>query len=381
MKRFYFIVWFTLIVTLSGCAGNAEKRVDQTALPTDGSWSSATPDATPTLLPTATSTASPWSTDPDALQIEVMRQQSYPGSQITIEQTLEPGANYNQYIVSYRSDGYKINALMTVPFGEMPDTGWPVIIFNHGYITPAEYRTTERYVAHVNIIARHGYIVFKPDYRGHGSSEGSEVNGGGYGTPGYTDDVLNAVASLKAYPDADPDRIGMWGHSMGGQITLRAMVVSKDIKAGVIWGGVVTPYPEIIALWDYTRNPGLYPGMALPQESTPQSSTESWLQDFSGWVADFSRKYGEPEQNPDFWETISPNAYLSDLSGPLQLHHSTTDEMVPLAWSETLVEELQRAGEPYEFYTYAGDNHNISANFSAAMQRTIEFFDTYVKGQ
>lgn len=62
-----------------------------------------------------------------------------------------------------------------------------------------------------------------------------------------TVDVLNAVASLKAHQDADPNRIGMWGHSLGGQLTLRAMVVSKNIRAGVVWGGVVAPYPDIIA--------------------------------------------------------------------------------------------------------------------------------------
>ncbi len=73
--------------------------------------------------------------------------------------------------------------------------------------------------------------------------------------PDYTAYVLNAIASLKAYAHADPRRIGMWGHSIGEQITLRAMVVSGDIKAGVIWGGVVVAYPDLIARWDFTRNP------------------------------------------------------------------------------------------------------------------------------
>ena len=172
-----------------------------------------------------------------------MRQQSYPGSEIVIEQTLAPGSNYSRYVVSYLSDGYKIYALMTVPDGPAPATGWPAIIFNHGYIPPAQYRTTERYVAYLDAIARNGYIVFKSDYRGHGNSEGPPE--GAYGYPGYTDDVLNALASVKAYEDADPNRIGMWGHSLGGQLTLRAMVVAQDIKAGVIWGGVVAPYPNV----------------------------------------------------------------------------------------------------------------------------------------
>ncbi len=81
--------------------------------------------------------------------------------------------------------------------------------------------------------------------------------------PDYTADVLNAVSSLKAYADADPQRIGMWGYSIGGQITLRAMVVSGDIKAGVIWAGVVVPYPDLIARWDFTRNPDHFSEIAI----------------------------------------------------------------------------------------------------------------------
>src|SRR6476659_119792 len=85
------------------------------------------------------------------LQIDSMRARQYPGSDIVIEQVLDPGVNYNRYYVSYLSDGLKIYALMTVPNGQKPPTGWPVIIFNHGYIPPEIYRTTERYVAYVNL--------------------------------------------------------------------------------------------------------------------------------------------------------------------------------------------------------------------------------------
>src|SRR5690606_18716342 len=110
-----------------------------------------------------------------------------------------------------------------------------------------QYRTTERYVAYVDAFARNGYIVIKSDYRGHGSSEGEAESA--YGSPGYVIDVLNAVASARRYPDADPNRIGMWGHSMGGYITLRAMVAQQDIRAGVIWAGVVASYDEMFRSW------------------------------------------------------------------------------------------------------------------------------------
>jgi alpha-beta hydrolase superfamily lysophospholipase len=194
---------------------------------------------------------------------------------------------YSRYYVSYLSDGLKIYALMTVPSGEKPPTGWPVIIFNHGYIPPGVYRTTERYIAYVDLIARSGYIVFRSDYRGHDRSEGEAS--GAYSTPGYTVDVLNAVASLKRSRDADPNRIGMWGHSMGGYITLRSMVINKDIKAGVIWAGVVAPYADMLTRW--RRGSGAAP--------TPTPAAR-----FS-WRRSFIEVYGSPEDNPEFWNTIS----------------------------------------------------------------------------
>jgi fermentation-respiration switch protein FrsA (DUF1100 family) len=335
-----------------------------TAVATLTPVATATDAATSTPTPTEAPTATPTPTNP--LMIEVMRQQSYPGSPLTFEQTLLPGSNYNQFIVSYLSEGNRIYALMTIPQGDPPPTGWPVIIFNHGYIRPSVYRTTERYVAYVDAIARHGYIVFKSDYRGHGSSEGEST--GGYGSPAYTVDVLNGMASVKTYPDADPNRIGMWGHSMGGQITLRAMVVSPDIKAGVIWGGVVASYPDLIQNWH--RGP----------EGAPTRTPNPEFASRGRWRNSLIATYGTFDENPVFWASISPNSYLTDLSGPIQLHHGTADEEVPVDFSQNLFIELQQAGIATQLFLYPGDNHNISANFDAAMQRSIQFFDEVVKG-
>jgi dipeptidyl aminopeptidase/acylaminoacyl peptidase len=298
------------------------------------------------------------------LAIEWLRKQTFSGSDLVIEQKLDAAWNSSRYIASYKSEGLKIFGLLTIPNGEQPKTGWPVVIFNHGYIPPAQYRTTEKYVPYQGAFAAAGYITFKSDYRGHGSSEGRAT--GGYGNVDYTIDVLNALASVKRMKEADPNRIGLWGHSMGGSVTLRAMVTTKDIKAGVIWAGVVASYPDLLTRW-----------RATPNASTPTGGGAPG--GVRGWGASLIAQYGTFEQNPAFWNSISPNSYLKDLSGPIQLHHGTADTSVPVEFSQTLDKQLKAAGQYDELYIYPGAEHNITAYLEIALQRSVAFFDKYVK--
>ncbi|MFD1733535.1 alpha/beta hydrolase family protein [Deinococcus malanensis] len=132
------------------------------------------------------------------LSIARARAKAYPGSSLKVVRTLNNGVNYSRQVVSYQSDGLTIYALLTVPTGTAPKGGWPAIVFNHGYIPPKVYRTTERYAAYQDAFARAGFVTLKSDYRGHGSSQGEAL--GAYYTPGYTTDVMNALGSLKKTP-------------------------------------------------------------------------------------------------------------------------------------------------------------------------------------
>ena len=337
-------------------------NIAATAAPTSTPTATLTPmptaTPTPTVTPTPTNTPTP-TPIPNPLNVEWMRQQSYPGSDLTIERELAAGPNYRQYVASYQSDGNTNFGLLAIPTGEKPATGWPAIVFNHGYIPPEIYSTTDSYSSHVRSLARSGYVVFKPDYRGHDNSEGEPR--GGYGAPAYTIDVLNAVTAVKSLPEVDDNRLGMFGHSMGGHITLRSMVTTDDIKAGVIWAGVVASYPDLLNNW---RRP-------IPASIPPQATR---------WRETFVEEHGTPEENPEFWASISPIAYVDDISGPLQLHHGTNDADVPLEFSDSLDKAMQDAGKTVEYYVYNGDNHNLLNNWGTVMRRTIEFFDQHVKG-
>jgi dipeptidyl aminopeptidase/acylaminoacyl peptidase len=344
---------------LAGCSPAAPAALPLPGVTISAPTDTATETPIPSLTPTGTQipTATPI---PDPMTIQYMRAGNYPGSDIMIEAELDRGINYRRFYAWYESEGLHIYGLLTIPDGEMPEGGFPAIIFNHGYIPPDVYRTTERYIAYVDRIASAGYVVFRIDYRGHDRSEGEAS--GAYGSPGYTIDVLNAVASIKRHPQVNPEKIGMWGHSMGGYLTLRSMVITDDVKVGVIWAGVVASYPDLIYNW---RRTGSF---------TPSPSSRG-----RGWRTRWIEQYGTPEQNPDFWAAVSSNTYVSDLSGPLQLHHGTNDEDVPVAFSIRLAEEVRAVGRIADLYTYEGDNHNISQYFTTAMDRTIAFYDQYLK--
>ena len=134
-----------------------------------------------------------------------------------------------------------------------------------------------------------------------------------------------------------------------------------ESTAGMIWAGVVGPYPNIFDRPDFQI------------DATPSVSGRGQ------WRLDLFNTFGTPEENPEFWASLSANSYLADLSGPVQIHHGTADTSVPYSVSELLFAQLQEIGWPAEFYGYPGDDHNLSIAFSLAMQRSIQFFDTYVK--
>ena len=297
------------------------------------------------------------------LSIEEMRKQNYETEPITIEETLANKSGYKQFIASYMSDGNRIQGLLTVPISNDKNEKFPVIIFNHGYIPPEQYRTTEKYVAYVDYFARNGYIVFKSDYRGHGDSEGNPE--GAYYSTAYTRDVLHAVNAVKQHPQADDDRIGMWGHSMGGHITLRSMVTTGDIKAGVIWGGVVASYGDMMNNWRRRQ-----PWRPSSSESAARRPTRDEL----------IKEFGSPDSASPFWRSISPIYFVKDISGPVQIHHGLADDVVPWEFSESLSKALEAENKDVEYYTYPGGDHNLSgADFGPAIKRSLEFFDTHVK--
>lgn len=289
----------------------------------------------------------------DPMAIQSLRNQQYPGGDFVVEEVLDNGSNYRQSVVSYQSEGLKIRGLLTVPLDPKPDGGYPAIVFVHGHIPPKQYSTTGNYSTYQARLARSGFVTFKPDLRGHGESEGEPVSA--HYSEKYVVDTLFAISYLKSHVDVNPDRIGYWGHSNGGEIGLRVVVVSPDIKAASFWAGVVGSYYDMFETYNsqirFLRNAG-----------------DSRL----------VRENGFPSTNPEFWATVDPYYFLDDIQAPIEIQHGTEDSSVPIVLSQRLREELEKQGKTVEYYEYEGDNHNISNNVGLAFQRSIEFFRAHL---
>lgn len=296
------------------------------------------------------------------ITIEYLRDLEIDGGEITLEGELAPGSNYHQYVASYISEGNKIYGLLTIPSEDPPEGGFKAIVFNHGYIPPTTYRTTERYTAYVDYLARNGFVVFKIDYRGHGESQGEPS--GSYFSPGYTIDAIAALKSLQTMDIIDPQGIGMWGHSMAGNLVLRAMLIEPEVKAGVIWAGAVYSYDDFVK---YGINDNTY--------RPPETSGNQGAAGGRRRSREIFDTYGRPDTQVDYWKAVSLTENIQFLNSPLQLHHAQDDPVVNIGYSFDLAAVLQENGKGYEFYTYEGGGHNlVSPYFEQAMRRTVEFF-------
>jgi uncharacterized protein len=330
-----------------------------TAQPSETSTATASP--TDTITPTPTETAVIFEVG-EEITIQYLQNLEITGSEIVFEEKLADRSNYHQHLVSYISEGNKIYGLLTIPFTAPPESGYKAIVFNHGYIPPTAYQTTERYTAYVDYMARSGFVVFKIDYRGHGRSEGEPS--GSYFSPGYTIDSITALKSLQMLDIIDPQGIGMWGHSMAGNLVLRAMLIEPDIKAGVIWAGAVYSYDDFA---EYGIDDNTYRPPATPEAQGTPDPRRNRTEIFD--------TYGRPDTQVDYWKAVSLTENIEFLNSPLQLHHAEDDTVVNIGYSYGLAGVLQENGKTYEFYIYEGGGHNlISPYFDQAMLRTVEFF-------
>jgi dipeptidyl aminopeptidase/acylaminoacyl peptidase len=217
-------------------------------------------------------------------------------------------------------------------------------------------------VAYVGTLASHGFVVFKIDLRGHGNSEGEAT--GSYYSPGYTIDAIAALKSLQTLDSVDPQGIGMWGHSMAGNVVMRAMLVEPDIRAGVIWAGAVYSYDDFVK---YRISDPSRPAAGSGQSPSRRRSRA------------LIALYGEPNSARPYWQAVSLTENIGYLQSSVQIHHAINDTVVNIGYSIDLSDVLAQHNKFFEVYYYDGGGHDIdSPYFEEAMLRTVMFYQEHL---
>ena len=298
------------------------------------------------------------------LTIPYLRDRLYQSELGELEKVSE-NVNYTNYFTSYDSEGFKVYGQLAIPKGNPPTSGYPAIIFIHGYIPPEEYQTIVNYSSYVDYMVKNGLIVFKIDLRGHDESEGEA--GGAYYSGDYVIDTLNAVAAIKKLRDpsnslrsiVDADRIGLWGHSMAGNVVFRSFVASDEISKVVIWAGAGYTYSD---LQDFRIQDNSY---RPPPPGTERARKRTELRNL----------YGDFNPEDEFWKQVPGTNYLEGVVGQIQLHHATNDNVVSIDYSRNLMSILDNTQIEHELFEYSSGGHNLTGtSFTEAMQRSADFF-------
>jgi dipeptidyl aminopeptidase/acylaminoacyl peptidase len=302
----------------------------------------ATAMTSPHVTPTLTATPDPYW----GYSIAYLRGRSY-GGRLELTQRLGQNSAFTRHLFRYDSDGLSIHGFADLPHGRGP---FPVIIVLHGYIEPEVYQTLDYTTHYADALASAGYLVLHPNLRGYPPSD----TGDNLFRVGMAIDVLNLIAIIKdqggqtdPLETADPDRIGLWGHSMGGGISTRVLTVSPDVRAAV-----------------------LYAAMSGNERANYEAITR-WSKDTLGLE--------EQAVPPEALAGISPVYFFEDIGAAVSIHHGLEDRLVPVSWSMSACEQLKSLGKVVECHYYEGMPHTFYGPVEKEfMGYTRLFFDTYL---
>ncbi len=325
-----------------------------TAIPT--AEPSAAPTATATTVPSTATTVPPTATpepptatpDPFAqynrFTIEGLRARTYGDGAIEIVQVLEEMPDFTRYLAAYRSDGLRITAMLNQPRGDGP---FPAVILNHGYYPLDVYQTGNGTQLAADYLAARGFVTLSPDFRSHAGSDDAPNQF----RAGHVIDALNAVAAVQTLSNVQAGKVGMWGHSNGGAITAKAITISDQIGAALIYAPASSNIEQ-----DYWFR-------------VERAASRGQEIDVIDWPV-------KPDEAPDLYTRLSPLPYAQYVHAPVQMHWGTADEIVPRLWPEDLRNALEAAGKPVEWFEYEGQPHSFQGVGNALyLERMVEFFN------
>jgi dienelactone hydrolase len=255
---------------------------------------------------------------------------------------------FHRYSIRYPSDGLTIGGFIDIPDGDGP---FPVIIALHGYVPPEKYRLLDYTTDAADGLAQAGYFVIHPALRNFPPSDNGDVRF----RVGYAIDVLNLIALVQKtagkpglLQQANARPLGIWSHNLGGGIALKVAVVSKAVKAILLYAPLSG---------DEQKNSQFFYDLAQTEANTQELQTPA-----------------------DVFASLSADHYYRDVTAAIQVHYGTADTVVPPDWSDETCKKLQAAHVQVDCFTYDGAEHTFRAVYLDVFgPRMSDFFAKYLK--
>ncbi len=254
-------------------------------------------------------------------------------------------------IVNYANpnDDVSVRALLYKPANFDPTRRYPAVVFVHGagYLQNVT-RNLTRYAVNMSFhqrLANKGYLVLDPDYR-HSKGYGRDFRADIYGWMGGKDleDVVAGVGYLDSLGFVDVERVGLYGGSYGGFMTLMALFTEPDVFAC---------------------------GAAL-------RSVTDW-RTYNAWYT--NPRLGDPERDAENYRLSSPIDHVEGLTKPLLVLHGMKDSNVFAQDSIRLIEKLIDLRKDFDAMLYPSQNHGFTDPdaWIDEYRRIERFFDRHLK--
>jgi dienelactone hydrolase len=246
---------------------------------------------------------------------------------------LDPASMRPMQTMRYASrDGLSIPAYLTLPAGSVGQPA-PTVVLIHGGPNVRDRWTWD---AEVQMLAKAGYAVFQPQFRG-SAGFGRSFEEAGYRQwgRGMQDDITDGVKDLIAKGVTDPTRVCIFGASYGGYAAMWGTIKTPDLyRCGISFAGI-SDLADLLSsgLWD---------------DSTAVSR-------------EISRdRVGDPEKDKGALDEVSPLKHAGRVRAPLLMIHGEEDLRVLPSQSKAMVASLRQAGRPVEWLPLEDEGHSLN---------------------
>ena len=250
--------------------------------------------------------------------------------------------------VTWTNEGFNVQGWLTGPLHPEPGKKYPMIVLVHGGPSSA-VQPGYMWKGTTNDLVQHGFYVFQANPRGSfGQGEAfTKANVKDFGG-GDLRDILAGVDAVEKVAPIDDKRLGVYGHSYGGFMTMWTVTHSNRFKAGVAGAGIA----------DWVSYYG-------------QNGINQWMVPFFGTTA-----YDDPAA----YDRFSPIRYIKAAKTPTFIYVGERDVECPADQSLQFHAGLDAMGVPNSLVIYAGEGHGIreAEHKDDLKKRTLAWFDKYL---